>query len=331
MKTTFLASLNESLHKLLGNDPSILVMGEDILDPYGGAFKVTKGLSSAYPEQVLTTPISEAGFLGAANGLALRGMKPIVEIMFGDFITLGADQIINYAAKFSAMYQAELDFHLVIRLAVGAGRGYGPTHSQTLEKLYLGIPNITIIAPSMFHDPGQLLDEAVKDTGPVLFFEHKLLYSKRLINETNSKFKIEYSTDRYPTVRISNTYQNNIDITIISYGGALWVEELLERLAEEEIWADVILPSSLNTTSYPMIEQSLKNSKYGVIVEEGAGPFGWCGQVSHSLTESCWGMLRKPIRTISSANTIIPTARSLEEEYLPNVDSIEQKVYEVLS
>ena len=328
MKTTFLSSLQQSLDRLLETDPSIVIMGEDILDPYGGAFKVTKGLSTKFPEQVITTPISEAGFLGVANGMALRGLKPIVEIMFGDFITLGADQIINYAAKFRAMYQSDIDFHFVIRMAVGAGRGYGPTHSQTLEKLYLGIPGIKIIAPSMFHDPGSLLSTAINDQGPILFLEHKLLYSKKL---GNSLYKLDSSKAPYPTVKISNTEREDIDVTIISYGGVFWIEELLARLTAEEIWAEIILPSTLNNTNYPLAEASLLKSKHGIVIEESPGPFGWGAQVAHTLTDTCWGVLRKPIKTITSANSIIPTARVLEDHYLPNVNSIEKMIYEVLS
>lgn len=328
MKETFLASLQHALHQILANDSSIIVMGEDILDPYGGAFKVTKGLSTAFPNQVMTTPISEAGFLGVGNGMALRGMKPIAEIMFGDFITLGADQIINYAAKFTGMYQANLDYHFVVRMAVGAGRGYGPTHSQTLEKLYLGIPNIKIIAPSKFHLPGELLETAIKDQGPVLFLEHKLLYSKKIGAKT---LNIRSSDEAYPSVILSNTDQPDVDISIITYGGALWVEPLMQRLAEEEIWAEVILPSSLNRTSYPLAESSVMRSKHAIVVEEGAGAFGWGAQIAQVLTTTCWGTLRKPIRTITAANTIIPTARELEEQYLPNVESIEETIYEVLA
>mgnify|MGYP001552398602 CR=1 FL=1 len=328
MKDTFLASLQNALHRLLANDSSIIVMGEDILDPYGGAFKVTKGLSTSFSNQVITTPISEAGFLGVANGLALRGMKPIAEIMFGDFITLGADQIINYAAKFKGMYQADLDYHYVIRMAVGAGRGYGPTHSQTLEKLYLGIPNLKLIAPSKFHDPGNLLETAINDQGPVLFLEHKLLYSKKIGMNT---LNLQSNDEMYPTVKISNTIRPDIDITLITYGGALWVEPLLVRLAEEEIWTEVILPSSINTTTYPLAESSIMRSKHAIVVEEGAGSFGWGAQVAQSLTSSCWGTLRKPVKTITSTNTIIPTARELEEQYLPNVESIEETIYEVLA
>ncbi len=328
MKDTFLASLQQSLHELLSEDPTIIVMGEDILDPYGGPFKVTKGLSTDCPAQVITTPISEAGFLGVANGLALRGMKPIVEIMFGDFITLGADQIINYAAKFQGMYQAELDFHFVVRLAVGAGRGYGPTHSQTLDKLFFGIPNLKIIAPSKYHDPGQLFKTAISDQGPILFLEHKLLYSKQL---GTNVFIPQSNKKQYPTITISNTERTELDITIVTYGGALWIEPLLERLAAEEIWAEVVLPSSLNEVHYPEATDSISRSKHAIIIEEGAGPFGWGAQVSQSLTENCWEYLRKPIKTITSANTIIPTAQQLETYFLPNVDLIEKSVYEVLA
>jgi pyruvate/2-oxoglutarate/acetoin dehydrogenase E1 component len=279
MKDTFLASLQNALHRLLANDSSIIVMGEDILDPYGGAFKVTKGLSTSFSNQVITTPISEAGFLGVANGLALRGMKPIAEIMFGDFITLGADQIINYAVKFKGMYQADLDYHYVIRMAVGAGRGYGPTHSQTLEKLYLGIPNLKLIAPSKFHDPGNLLETAINDQGPVLYLEHKLLYSKKIGTNT---LNLQSNDEMYPTVKISNTIRPDIDITLITYGGALWVEPLLVRLAEEEIWTEVILPSSINTTTYPLAESSIMRSKHAIVVEEGSWSV-WLGCPGSSI------------------------------------------------
>lgn len=327
MSQTYLSTLQESLHQLLTEDPSVIVLGEDILDPYGGAFKVTKGLSTAFPTRVITTPISEAGFLGVANGMALRGLKPIVEIMFGDFITLGADQIINYAAKFQEMYQSQLDYHFVIRMAVGAGRGYGPTHSQTLEKIFLGIPNVKIVVPSVYHNPGALLKTVIADDGPVLFLEHKLLYSKRM----ESQWDIHQSANaQYPTITISNTERSDIDISILTYGGALWVEELLERLVQEEIWAEVVLPSSLNTTIYPEAKVSLLKSKHAIIVEEGAGSFGWGPQVAQALTESCWDALRKPIKTIAPSSKIIPTARELEQQFLPSVDSIEQAIYEVL-
>ncbi len=150
----YLESLNRSLHQLIEQDKNIILIGEDILDPYGGAFKVTKGISSKFPDQVISTPISEAGFVGAATGMAMRGLKPIVEIMFGDFIGLAFDQILNHASKYEWMYNNSVSVPILIRTPVGARRGYGPTHSQSLESMFLPISGIEIVSPSIFHNPG---------------------------------------------------------------------------------------------------------------------------------------------------------------------------------
>ena len=162
MSRTVLDSLNAGLLRALGEDTRVLLIGEDILDPYGGAFKVTKGCSTQYPQQVITTPISEAGLAGVAAGLALRGFRPVLEAMFGDFTALMADQLINHISKFRWMYNDTVEVPLVIRTPMGGRRGYGPTHSQTLEKLYLGIPGLTVVAPNHFvlpnsPEPGELL------------------------------------------------------------------------------------------------------------------------------------------------------------------------------
>ena len=180
---TLLASLNAGLHRAFQEDERVLILGEDLLDPYGGAFKVTRGLSTAYPERVLPTPISEAGFTGVAAGMALRGLRPVVEIMFGDFITLIADQVVNHLAKFRWMYNEQVRVPLVIRTPMGGRRGYGPTHSQSLEKMYLGIPGLRLLAPAALGDPGALLAETILHTeDPVLFVENKLLYLERVFN-----------------------------------------------------------------------------------------------------------------------------------------------------
>ena len=135
----YVESLNESLHKLMKEDESVYIIGEDIVDPYGGAFKVTKGLSSKYSNRVLSSPISEAAILGVGTGLAIQGFKPIVEIMFGDFITLCTDQIVNGAAKFGWMYGDNFSVPLVVRTPMGGNRGYGATHSQTIENIFLSV------------------------------------------------------------------------------------------------------------------------------------------------------------------------------------------------
>ena len=177
---TYGQSINKALNKKLDQEKSVILLGEDICDPYGGAFKVTKGLSTKYPNQVINTPISEHALVGVAAGLAMRGLSPVLEIMFGDFLTLCADQIINHVAKFFWMYNGKVKVPMVIRTPMGGRKGYGPTHSQTLEKIYLGIPGIEIIAPSNFHDPGELLIKSIDYGKPVLFIEHKFLYPREL-------------------------------------------------------------------------------------------------------------------------------------------------------
>src|SRR5512139_2785089 len=162
-----LESLNLALHQAFSDNNTVYLLGEDILDPYGGAFKVTRGLSTQFPERVLTTPISEAGFVGVAAGMAMRGLRPVVEIMFGDFITLIADQLINHITKFRWMYNDQVRLPLVIRTPMGGRRGYGPTHSQTLKKIFLGMPGLRVVAPATFRfddgacSPGALLYKSI--------------------------------------------------------------------------------------------------------------------------------------------------------------------------
>ncbi len=132
-----------------------MVVGEDLLDPYGGAFKVTKGLSTKFPDRVLTTPLSEAGFTALAAGMAIRGLRPVVEIMFGDFLMLAADQFINHIGKYRWMYNDKVRVPLVIRTPMGGRRGYGPTHSQTLEKHFIGAPGWQWLLPALSTNLGR--------------------------------------------------------------------------------------------------------------------------------------------------------------------------------
>src|SRR5918995_6225884 len=149
--------LNKALHQVLADDPRVVLLGEDIADPYGGAFKVTRGLTTAFPERVLTTPVSEAAMVGVAAGLAMSGYRPIVEIMFGDFVTLAFDQIVNHITKYPAMYAGKVTCPVIVRVPSGGHRGYGPTHSQSLEKHFMGVPHLTVAAASPFHDPWRVL------------------------------------------------------------------------------------------------------------------------------------------------------------------------------
>jgi len=330
---TYLRDLQQALHAILAEDERVYLLGEDILDPYGGAYKVTLGLSSAFPERVLTTPISEAAVTGIAAGMALRGMKPIVEIMFGDFITLAADQIINYAAKFRRMYNNRITLPMVIRTPMGGGRGYGPTHSQSLEKLFLGIPHLKVIAPSIFHRPGRILQHAIREeTGPVLFIEHKLLYAQELAQEKpHLHLEMDESIPGYPTGVVRNYDRGTPDVTLITYGGqSLHIERLFDRLAREEIRAVACVPASIQPLPIQVLARYAEMSGRAVVVEEGTRAFGWGAEVAAALSEMLWRDLSAPVRRIGAADTIVPAAKNLEAAMLPSLETIEKIIYEVL-
>ncbi len=170
------SDLNAALRSLLEASPKVILLGEDMHDPYGGAFKVTQGLSTDFPERVISTPISEAGVVGSGIGLAMHGYLPVVEIMFADFITLAFDQICNHAVKFPGMFP-DAETPLVIRTPAGGRRGYGPTHSQNPETLLCAVPGLTVVFPSARHQPGDLLwNSVLRWPYPTVFLEHKLLY-----------------------------------------------------------------------------------------------------------------------------------------------------------
>lgn len=197
------------------------MIGEDIRSPYGGAFKVTKGLSDEFPGRVFNTTISEAAIVGIGNGLALDGMIPVCEIMFGDFMALTFDQILNHAAKFQGMYHNQVTNPIIIRSTMGGGRGYGPTHSRSLEKHFLGIPGTIALYINHRYDPADLYEKLFERiSGPALVFEHKLLYSKRLSTETESGFVLEYSDS------------GKLLIIEEGYAFAGWGGEVIGRVAE---------------------------------------------------------------------------------------------------
>ena len=154
----FARVLGDTLRRLLEDDPRVVILGEDVVDPYGGAFKVTRGLSTDFPDRVRATPISEGAIAGVAAGLALAGYRPIAEIMFGDFLTLCFDQVVNHIAKYEAMYDGGATCPVILRTPSGGGRGYGPTHSQSLEKHFLGVPHLRVVAASLHHDPDRVFD-----------------------------------------------------------------------------------------------------------------------------------------------------------------------------
>jgi len=313
-------------------DGSVFVIGEDIADPYGGAFKVTKGLSTKYPDRVLTTPISEAAIFGFASGLAMRGLKPILEIMFGDFITLCTDQIINGVSKFRWMYGEKLDVPIVIRTPMGGYRGYGPTHSQSLESLYLGVPGLNIVSPSIYHNPGEILVKLVQDSStPTLFIENKSLYSQKLKRSDNERKiddwdiqVIEEFDCSLPTMSLKLDCESIPDVTLITYGGVsnLGVEAALKTYLEEELSVEVLIVSSVKPLPLCDLLPSIAESGRVVILEEGVKTAGWGAELACLINESCFSHLKNKIVRIGALDIPIPSSKSIENIVLPQVDSI---------
>ena len=330
----YLESLNHSMHELMKNNTDVYVIGEDIVDPYGGAFKVTKGLSTEFPERVLSTPISEAAITGFATGLALRGYKPILEIMFGDFITLCADQIINGATKFSWMYGGNFEVPIVIRTPMGGNRGYGPTHSQTLEHLFFGVPGLFIVAPSLFHNAGDLLKSSVlKVNQPLLFIENKILYPMKLKTPTNDNYvdklhfeSVALSDKLFPTTILKTENTDTFDVSIITYGGLAQkaTNAAIIKFIEDETSIQVIIPSLIKPIPKEDIINSIKNSNNIMIVEENPKYSGWGTELSCLIYESLNKTLNTPIQRIGARELPIPSSRPLEKLVLPQEDDIQR-------
>lgn len=330
--------LNQALHDLFEHHRDVYLLGEDILDPYGGAFKISAGLSSRWPDRVLATPISEAAIVGIANGMALRGLRPIVEIMFGDFITLCADQIINYATKFRQMYDDKTRCPIVIRTPMGGRRGYGPTHSQTMERLFLSVSGLTILAPSHVHQLGKALIHATLHAEePTLFVENKLMYAESHTPPQDGRVGLfacrQIGEAPLQTLHLSLTDFEYGDVTILCYGGmtSIVMQAAEQLLIEHEISCEILVPCVIKPLSLAGAGESLARSGRLVVVEEGPLTGGWGAEVAARAQERFWKQLRGPVRRIAARDGIIPSTRALEDLVLPGkaeiVTTIKKLVY----
>jgi 2-oxoisovalerate dehydrogenase E1 component len=327
-------ALNGALHEIFEERDDVYLLGEDVLDPYGGAFKVTQGLSTRWPERVLTTPISEASLFGIAGGLALRGYRPILEIMFGDFIALGFDQIVNGISKFRAMFDDQVTVPLVVRTPMGGRRGYGPTHSQSLEKLLLGVPGIAVVAPSECHDLGALLAEAVADDEPVFFIENKLLYgrpNRRPEGGYVDEFRCVEGGGPYPALTFSGNGLSGGEATLVTYGGMLPValEAARELVLEHELFTEVVALGQLLPLDLDPVLESVARTGALVTVEEGTLTAGVGAEIAARVQAEAWDDLRRPVCRVAARDTIVPAARPLEDEMLPGAADVVGSVMEL--
>jgi pyruvate/2-oxoglutarate/acetoin dehydrogenase E1 component len=326
--STVLQALNEGMHEAMARDERVVFLGEDILDPYGGAFKVAKGLSTRYPDRVMTTPISEGAITGIATGLALRGMLPVVEIMFGDFLSLTFDQLLNHACKFRWMYNGQVRVPIVVRTPMGGRRGYGPTHSQSTEKHFMGVPGLRVVAPNALCDPKQLLINAIlSNEEPTLFVEHKLLYLCRLEQTAKSQqFEITHSNssllNQLVSVQIAGAAIADVTIATYGYMAELVLEAIWRLATEQEVFAEVIVPTCLSPLDITPILNSIRRTGRLLTVEEGAVSLGWGSEVLSLVAEGIPQASRFAGRRLGARDLPIPTSRPLENAVLPSVQDI---------
>jgi pyruvate dehydrogenase E1 component beta subunit len=310
---TFTQILRETLAAELRRDPSVFLMGEDI-GVYGGAFGVTRGLIAEFgPGRVRDTPISEQALTGIAIGAAVAGQRPVIEIMFMDFITLAVDQLVNMAAKLQPIYGQACP--LVIRTPPGAGRGYGATHSQSLERLFAGVPGIKIVAPSNATDASGLLQTAIRDNNPVLFLEHKLLYPLRFETSDELPQPIPFG--------VAKRTREGTDVTIITWSHMTHLaQQAAARLAQEGIEAEIVDLLTLNPLDIETIVESAKNTGRAMIVEEGPKTGGFAAEIAAQIVERAYDYLEKPVRRLASPDFPIPSAKNLEAACIPTVADI---------
>lgn len=313
--------LNNFFKERITADERMVFLGEDILSPYGGAFKVARELSFLAPGKVFSTPISESAIVGISNGLALNGFKPFAEIMFGDFVTLAFDQIVNHASKFHHMFNKKANCPVVIRTPMGGRRGYGPTHSQTLDKFLVGIDNIKTVALNTFFDPAIVYNAIMKEEHPVIVIENKTDYGKKILHHRSANYVYEVNEDAYPVVQ-ARPAVSVPDITIVAYGGmADVVNSLLTNIfLETDLKAELIVPSLISSLPVDTIVRSVNRTGRLLVIEEGSAYAGVGAELITQVTEATEEKIRT--KRIAAHPVPIPSVKSLEHTVLPDKERI---------
>jgi 2-oxoisovalerate dehydrogenase E1 component beta subunit len=312
---TMLEAIREALWEEMERDADVLILGEDI-GVYGGAFKVTDGFLERFgSNRVVDTPISEAGFTGAAAGAAHMGLRPVVEMQFMDFVSCAYEPLTNYIA--TSRYRGSGPVPMVVRGPVGGGVRGGPFHSQNPEMAFFHTPGLKIVYPATARDAKGLLKAAIRDDDPVLFFEHKKLYRAPALRETlpDDDFVVPLGEAR--------THRAGDDVTIVTYG--MMVHESLraaERLAQEGVEADVLDLRTLLPLDEDAILDSVKRTNRLLVVHEDTRTGGIAGEIAMRVSEKAFEWLDAPVLRVTAIDTPVPYSPPLEDYFLPQVDDI---------
>jgi pyruvate dehydrogenase E1 component beta subunit len=315
---TYAQAINEALMQNLERDERVFLMGEDI-GKYGGIFQATAGLLDKFGSgRVIDTPISESGFVGAAIGAALTGMRPVVEIMFIDFTTVAMDMIVNQMAKIHYMFGGKGKIPLVLRTNIGAGRGAAAQHSQSFHAFFVHIPGLKVITPSTPYDAKGLMNTAIQDEDPVLFIEHKKLYA------TKGEVPEEYYTLPFGKADLK---KEGKDITIVATHAMVSRSlSVAEEFAKEEIGIEVVDPRTLRPLDKDCILGSVKKTGRLIVADEGPVTCGVSAEISAMVAEEAVEYLQAPILRVGSPDTPVPFSPPLEKIYIPDEEDVREAV-----
>ena len=313
-------ALREAMREEMAKDEDVVLIGEDIGQGYRGCFGVSTGLYEEFgPDRIIDTPISENSILGLGIGTALLGMKPIVEIMFSDFIAVCFDGLLNQVSKIKFMSGDQFNLNFVIRLPGGAGNGTGPHHSQCLESIIMSIPGLNIAVPSNAYDAKGLLKTSINYGNPVVFVEHKKLYKTE--GEVPEK---EYTIPFGKGI----LRRKGEDLTIVAFSYMVKVaEEVAGELKQSQgIGVEVIDLRTLVPLDTQIIGKSLEKTNKLIILEEGIERSGIAAEISYRINEEYSDYLDYPIKRICSKNSSIPMTFNLEKAIIPNKESIVREI-----
>ena len=330
-RITLKQAINEAIDLEMARDERVIMIGEDIVggfgadgekDAWGGVLGATKGLYGKYGDRLLDAPLSEAAYVGAAVGAATCGMRPIAELMFIDFVGVCFDQILNQAAKFRYMFGGKAETPVVIRALVGAGFSAAAQHSQMLTPMFTHIPGLKVVCPSTPADAKGLLAQAVRDNDPVIFCEHKALYSMKG-EVPEGEYVIPFGQ--------ANIVREGKDATIVTYG--MMVNRSLEAaklLEKEGVDVEVIDLRTLSPLDINTVFQSVEKTGRLVVVDEASPRCNIATDISAQVCQEMFGKLKSGIRMVSPPHTPVPFSAPLEKAYLPNGKGIAETVRQTL-
>ena len=326
-KITYQQAINEALDQEMTRDESVIVMGEDVIggsgghgemDAWGGVLGLTKGLYAKHGNRIMDTPITESGYIGAAIGAATCGMRPVAELMFIDFMGVCLDQIYNQAAKFRYMFGGKAKTPVVIRAMYGAGFSAAAQHSQALYSIFTHIPGLKVVLPSSPYDAKGLLIQAIRDDDPVIFLEHKVLYT--LEGEVPEEpYTVPFGE--------ANIVREGDDVTIVAFGRmVLHATEVADRLAKEGIKCEVIDPRTTSPLDDESILESIENTGRLVVVDESNPRCSMASDIAELAVTRAFEHLKAPVKTDTAPHTPVPFAKSLEDAYIPSPEKIEAAI-----